>query len=312
MGFALPPAHAAQRNDPASAKAKAHARAKARKALSRAVRRNPRVVLQRGFIKKAQAADYALPITVRLRKRTDDSGGLEAADDELGVSYDTSVFAWPLGAGFQPPPEQTVNLDGSFTLAIDFGADTSGYGTPGVLETTQGAGVSLAASAFAISDFDPATSPACTQPALQTGPVTLTSAGAAHGIIDLFNQRIRGTLRVHAAFNAERFDCDHATATPWTLPVNAGAMPPIPFSFDGGFRVSPAFTADGRVRFGVMNVDATATPQTSTFAFLNTCTVGGAASPAASPFCTAPDLQAFPARLAAKKLTAELLIGGGA
>jgi hypothetical protein len=94
-------------------------------------------------------------------------------------------------------------------------------------------------------------------------------------------------------------------------------MPPMPFSFDGSFRISPAITADGRIRLGVMDVvDQPATPQASTFAFLNTCTAASGvlltdAAPA-SPFCTAPDLMAFPARLTPHKLSAELLIGGGA
>jgi hypothetical protein len=331
-GLVTPVASAANDRPAATSKAKARAKAKARRSLGRRVRHDPKAVLKPGFIKQAQAVDYALPITVRLNPAIDPGGAKAASDDQLQVAYDSSVFAWPLTAttpGYEPPtyqasPAQLTTLSGSFTMELDFGADTSGYGSPGVVETTQGQGVSMSATPFAISDFtapvDPAnaTTPPCTQPAVEAGPALLTSAGTARGIIDLFNRRIRGTLRVHAAFNARRYDCGHTPAgSSWTLPVDAGAMPPIPFSFDGSFRISPAITADGRIRLGVMDVvDQPATPQASTFAFLNTCTAGSGvlltdAAPA-SPFCPAPDLKAFPARLTPRKLSAELLIGGGA
>lgn len=332
-GFGTPLASATnQRPTTAKAKANARAKAKARRSLGRELRHDPRAVLKPGFIKKAQAADYALPITVRLNPAVDATGAKAASDDQLKVAYDTSVFAWPLTATtpgyaprtYQPPANQLTTLSGSFTMELDFGADTSGYGSPGVIETTQGQAVSMSGTPFALSDFtapvdpgDPST-PACTQPAVEAGPALLTTAGAARGVIDLFHQRIRGTLRLHAAFNARRYDCGHTpSGSSWSRPVDAYAMPPMPFSFDGSFRISPAITADGRIRLGVMDaVDQPATPQASTFAFLNTCTAGSGvlltdAAPGA-PFCTAPDLEAFPARLTPEKLSAELLIGGGA
>jgi hypothetical protein len=335
-GSVAPVAPAANERPSAASKTKARAEARAkaaaRRTLGRQVRHDPKAVLRPGFIKKAQAVDYALPITVRLNPAIDPGGAKAASDDQLQVAYDSSVFAWPLTAttpgyeppAYQPPPAQLTTLSGSFTMELDFGADTSGYGSPGVVETRQGQGVSMSGTPFAISDFtapvDPGdpTTPACTQPAVEAGPALLTSAGTARGVIDLFNRRIRGTLRVHAAFNARRYDCGHTPAgSSWTLPVHADAMPPMPFSFDGAFRISPAITADGRIRLGVMDVvDQPATPQASTFAFFNTCTAGAGvlltdAAPGA-PFCAAPDLQAFPARLTPRKLSAELLIGGGA
>lgn len=81
--------------------------------------------------------------------------------------------------------------------------------------------------------------------------------------------------------------------------ANGPSLTPLPVAFAGSFRLSPAITADGRVRLGVMVADAATIPQASSFGFVHSCTE-------APPSCAD---QAFPARLSTVRLTAELLVG---
>jgi hypothetical protein len=80
--------------------------------------------------------------------------------------------------------------------------------------------------------------------------------------------------------------------------VDNTAATPMPVYYNGQFRMSPGITADGRIRFGVVTVDDTVTPQTSTFSYIRACTGQ-----------TTCDPVRFPVRLKFRKLTAELLLG---
>src|SRR5262249_53400552 len=112
----------------------------ARHRLQRLIRRKPGAMLSKGFLKKAQAVDLTLPLTLRLRR-----GDQGPVDDALAVVWDSSTWGWPSAfvqlqpaSPGDPPPGGIVPLDGRATVDAEFGKDTSGYGTPGVVETITG------------------------------------------------------------------------------------------------------------------------------------------------------------------------------
>lgn len=274
-------------------------RARIRNSLARQVTRNPSVILTRGFMKKAALVEFRLPMSVRLSK-SDGQGGYEASDDQLEITWDDSVFAWPLASlGGMIAAPQTVLMSGGFTVdAIFGGGDTSGYNELGATETVVGGSVSLKTDPFTVSEF----SSACPAgPQLATDPgtdVTVTSAGARFGVLNLFSGEFRGTLSLRMGFASSlAASCGSA---PETTPVvdNSGA-PPMPLRFQGKFSISPSITPDGKMRFGKISLDDAVIPQLSTFAFVRACTE---VAPPCNP-------QQFPARLKLKKLTAEVLLG---
>jgi hypothetical protein len=273
----------------------AHQRAQLRRSLNRQLRKNPGVVLNRSFLKQAALADFKLPMSVRLN-RPDGQGGYEPSDDQLEITWDDSVFAWPLAGGVPAPP-QTVPLGGRFTMEASWNSDTSGTGELGAMETTQGLGLAMTASPFTISNF----ATTCgTGPQLVADPaanVAISSTGSRYGLLNMFAQTIAGSLSLRMTFAAQATpSCGSAPAPPQV--VDNSAALPMPVRFAGGFKVSPAITADGKLRFGRITVDDAVTPQSSTFAYVRSCT--------GTVTC---DPMQFPARLKIKKLTAEVLLG---
>jgi hypothetical protein len=274
-------------------------KARLRKTLARQLRRNPSVILKRSFIRKAALVEFHLPMSVRLSP-SDGQGGFQPSDDQLEIDWDDSAFSWPLAAagGITAAP-QVVSLSGGFTLdAVFGGGDTTGYGELGATETLMGGAIAMHSGSFTISEFEPA----CPSgPQLATDPgaqVSITSAGARFGVLNLFSDEIRGTLSLRMSFASNvAASCG---ATPQLTPVVDNTMAaPMPVRLDGKFVISPAITPDGDMRFGKITIDDAVDPQLSTFAFVRACTD-------LTPTC-AP--QQFPARLKLKKLTAEVLLG---
>jgi hypothetical protein len=274
-------------------------RARLRKTLSRQIRRNPNLILNRSFVRKATLAEFQLPMSVRL-SRADGQGGYEASDDALEIDWDDSAFTWPLEAadGMMAAP-QTVAISGSFSVdAVFGGGDTTGYGEPGATETLLGREVSMQADPFTISEF----ASACPSgPQLAVTPnqqVSLTAATSRYGVMNFFSPEFRGTLALRMTFASSL--ASSCGATPQTTPaVDNTSAPPVPVRFDGKFLVSPAITPDGKLRFGKITIDDAVTAQPSTFAFVRACTE-------LAPTCNP---QTFPARVKLKKLTAEVLVG---
>ncbi len=101
-------------------------------------------------------------------------------------------------------------------------------------------------------------------------------------------------------------------ADPWNAPVR--------IRWDGSFRIAPAITADGAIRFGKMTVDGAVQPQGATTGNLWGCaaeaTITGSGLPLATP-CTAVGTPLgetvgpapFPAALIVKNLSADILLG---
>jgi hypothetical protein len=273
----------------------ARERSRLRRTLARRVRRNPGVMLDRGFMKTAALVNFTLPLSVRL-SRSNGQGGYEPSDDQLEVTWDDSVVPWPL-AGGAPAAPQTTMLSGRFTMEASWGGDVSGYGEPGAMEIAQGNRLTMTATPFTISAFQPTCVSGPQLAVAPSPPIAVSSAGFRFGLLNLFRQTIRGTLALRMTFPAQvTAACGGAPAA--TPTVDNTSAPPMPMRFEGTFRMSPAITADGKLRFGRITVDDAVTPQISTFSYIRSCTVA-----------VTCDAKQFPARLKVKKLTAEVLLG---
>jgi hypothetical protein len=248
-------------------------------------------------VRRAQAAGAVLPFTIRLRRSYEGGPG----DDVVALSWDPSASPWPLAGTAPVAGSATTSLDGAFTSQWDFGADTSGYATRGTVETHVGAGVALTGSGFGIAAPEGAT--CTTWAALDATGIALTSAGARFGSANPFSGEVSGTLSLRTAIRTRAVPCGGDPATAATAVARtADADPPLPVAFSGRLTISPAVTADGRVRLGVLRIaDTPATPQRSTFGLLHAC-----ADPAAADGC---DRRAFPVRTRLVSLTAEVLAG---
>jgi hypothetical protein len=115
--------------------------------------------------------------------------------------------------------------------------------------------------------------------------------------MNLFTDEFRGSLSLRMTFASQAQDgCGGAISL--TPTIDNLSASPMPVRLDGKFYVSPALTADGKMRFGKIVIDDSVTPQTSTFAYVRACTG-----------TTTCDPLQFPARLRMKKLTADVLLG---
>jgi hypothetical protein len=285
-----------------------HQKAVARRQLRRALKRNPQAVLRSGFLKKAQAVDLTLPLTLRLQR-----SGQGPIDDELGVEWNSDTWPWPLGfAELAPAPDNTppggvIPLDGTSSLEAEFGNDTSGYAGPGVVETLTGGKVAfdsgLIAPAIPVTDYAETSTdnvPKCHAPTVQLSNVSFATGRATQSLLHLFGGTARVTLRVRAGTTTQVADANCAGGFGATNNLHApdDADPLIPISFDATFKISPAVTADGRLRLGVLTVPEGST-QPTTFARITICVDE-------APTCTT---QAFPSRLRVIKMNAEVLVG---
>jgi hypothetical protein len=278
---------------PASATAKKPSRAA--RALARAVKHDPRIALRPGFIRKAQAVGTDLPLTARLNRITDQAGTTLPSDDAISFAWDQ--LPSPVLGG-QPPAGSTASaLTGTFRMLARFGAETSGYGSPGVVELTQGQSASLQGTAVPLL-----TSGSCAAPGgtvLDSGPLTLTSAATTYGSLDLFGGAYAGTLRLKPSLTATQPAACGGPAS--YVPRTTPPQPPWPVVLRGAFRLSPALTADGRVRLGVLAVDDARLAQADSHAELHLV-----CAPAST--CSAPSVD-LEGRVKALTFTAELLIG---
>jgi hypothetical protein len=303
------PSAASQASASKAHKLTKHQKAVARRQLRRAFKKNPQAVLRDNFLKKAQAVDLTLPLTLRLRR-----SGQGPIDDELGVEWNAETFPWPNGfaelqpAPGDPAPGGVVPLDGTSTLEAQFGNDVSGYAGPGVLETTTGAKVAFdsgtIAPAIAVTDYaqTPADNvPRCNVPTVQVSNVVFGTGRATHSLLHLFGGTARVTLHVRAGTTTQVVapDCLGGFGAIANQHAPADADPIVPISFDATFKISPGVTADGRLRLGVLSVPVDSA-QPTTFARITMCV------DETLPACTT---KAFPARLKVLEMNAEVLVG---
>jgi hypothetical protein len=278
--------------------------------LQRLIRTNPKAVLKKGFLKKAQAVDLNLPLTLRLRR-----SDLGPYDDVLAITWDSSTWAWPVGftqlqpaAVTDPAPGGLVPLDGRTSVEAEFGNDVAGYDGPGVVETTNGRSLTFRSQSMAPI---PVTGlPACgdpTVPAVQLTRMDLVTGEGTHGLVSLFGGTARVSLHVRLATTTQSLasDCTGSFGSPTPDgEYNQGPTPPagdpiVPISFDAAFRISPAIDADGKLRLGLLSLASGGQP--TTFGRVSTCLQPDVSGP-----CT---VVRFPARLSMSQLNAEILIG---
>ena len=301
---------------------------KIRRQLSRQLRKNPRLIRRRWFVRKASHVGYELPLTVRMNPIVTTTGAsgithMEASsNDSLQFDLGTTVAADPAGvlAGVT-----STTVTGRFNLRAKFGGETVGYGTLGVMELGVG-DVSLAGTSIPVVNADPACGDG--NPLLKTGPLEISeapplpAADRRGGHLNWFTGDISVRLYTQVNSNSLRRDSDSCLAGySWTDRITSTSNPIVPIDMVGRFSVSPAITSDGRLRLFKLAFQDAVTPQAELAARLRFCRVPVSplepeANPAPTGTCapglapTGDELEAF-SYVKVKDFTAEVLIGGG-
>jgi hypothetical protein len=294
-----------------------HQKTVARRQLRQALKKNPRGVLRRDFLKKAQAVDLNLPLTLRLRR-----SNLDPIDDELSIEWSDTSFEWPGGfaplspaTNTDPPVGGVVPLDGTTSVEAEFGNDVGGYAGPGVVETLTGAKVDITSGAAPLAipvtaasenPLDPHNHvAACNAPVVQLRKIQLDFRNSTQSLLHLFGGTARVTLHVQVGTTSGVLPAGDCSGNFSNAGDNAhpslGSDPLVPIVFDPTFRISPGITADGNMRLGVLTVAATSA-QPDTFARLSMCV-----DP--TPLSGLCHTEAFPARLRLLRMNAEVLLG---
>jgi hypothetical protein len=97
---------------PASAKLTKHQKVQIRKQLKRAIKKNPKLIRSKHFIKRASLVDFTLPVTIKLRST---GAGVDAVSAAGGANPNKATI--DLGASLG---QRTVNLGGSVAAEIQF------------------------------------------------------------------------------------------------------------------------------------------------------------------------------------------------
>jgi hypothetical protein len=271
--------------------------ARRRAELKKKAEQKARLILSSSYIRRAQAAGIVVPFTLRLRRSYEAFPG----DDQLQLAWDTSTTPWPLAGTAPVAPPPITYLDGATSFWWDYGADTSGYGQLGTVETQIGANTSMTGSGFHVAVADGST--CTTLQALDVTGISITSAGMRFGTLNPFSGVVNGTLSMRVSTRALPTTCGGGSTTPASaLSTPQDTDPPLPIAFSGRFTVSPSIAADGSVRLGVLRIaDTPQTPQRSVFGYIHACT-----DPAAADGCAR---MAFPVRTKILNLTAEVVAG---
>ena len=291
-------------------------KAKIRRQLYRQLKKNPRLIRKRWFVRKANHVAFELPLTVRLSPQVDTTTApglqLGEAPHNDTLEFDLGTAAVTLPAGVVPGVVMTT-IGGSFKLRGQFGKDASGYGTLGALEIDQG-NVNVTGTPIDLV-HDNTTCPGT--PLLKTGPLSFVAADALPagdrrgGFLNWFTGDIY--LRVYTQINSNslRRQLD-GCADPffWTDRVTATDNPIVPLDLRGSFSISPAITADGKLRFMKLAIQDAVTTQTALASELHFCR-GITATPDTDPAPTATctDELVIDSFVKAVNVTAEVLIG---
>ena len=317
LGLAVP-VHAAPPEpgrQPLAASAQAHpavshgrdaATARARRALLRSLRRDPRAALRAGFLHKAWLLDVKLPLTARLR-------------DGATISVAPGTTRWPLdpAVAVAPAAPQTASLSGKFELSLDFGAG-AGYGGIGNVQARAGAAVALTIAALHLAEFPACAAPPAAGPVplAATSPIAVSSAGTTWTDLNPFTGAADGTLDLNLTLS-DRVAAGCADAAPATYSDAAPRL--FTLSWLGRFRVSPAITEDGQIRLGTLAIDDASQPQPLSAGALWACApVSAVLPPPVAPVpckdslgqdAAALTAEAFPERVKVVSATADLLLG---
>jgi hypothetical protein len=268
-----------------------------RQKLLRVLHRNPSAVRQAWFLRRAGLFGIDLPVTIRLTPAVDSSGSPAALDDDgFQIDLGTDPSSPPLPSG-DAAGVVASTLKGNFSSSLRFGQDSAGYGQLGTIELGFGA-MAMTASGFDLVR-DPATPCALASTA---STVAITESPGSGGSANFFTNTFE--INLHTAFSfasQTRSLCTDPFATTALMPGTGRAT--LPIRIKGSFRVSPALTADGRVRLGRMTLAGT---QKDSFVQVHTCT---GPPPPATCAAGAPDEATLPGRLLATAFNAEMLVG---
>jgi hypothetical protein len=272
--------------------------------LRKKLRKRPQLVLTRAFAREASLARFNLPLTLRL---VDPAGSGTA--NQLEINWSNATFSEPSGFSLlQPPANPTVvNLSGSISMTLDFGADMSGYGILGLVATKVMPSRALTATPFPIASYL-VPSPGCSDSTLEVQPTSPASASATlapsevtNGYLGMFDGHTRGVVHFQSTLASQiASTCGGGPQVEGTAvsPLTS-TDPPIPVRYDGTFSVTPAIK-DGVSRFGRLIVDNNAKPQDASFAQFFSCTQALPANCSRQP---------FPAFVRLLHLDADLLLG---
>ena len=298
-----------------------------REALRRAIRRNPRTVLSRSFLRRANLADFNLPLTVRVK-----SGALDVTMLPSQRPLDAATYPVPAGV-------QTLSLAGAFGMQLDFGAG-SGYGGLGNVQARVGQAVALTSpDVLRIAEFSDCGTGVSSPPAfLSTTPSTPIAMGAGDltwADVNPFRATTDGTLSltfnvrstVHRTLNPGPATCTApGDVADFDLPTASAATAwptVVRLSWNGTFRIAPALTPAGGLRLGTMSIDALTLPEPQTTGDIWACAPQAALSgptvptgasclersaplsPPMEPVGAAP----FTAQFSIRTLTADVLLG---
>lgn len=297
VGSAVPERAEARSSTTSSAKKQ---RAKERKALVRATKRDPKVVTKPWFLRKAQLFGLDLPITIRLTPAANQAGTpVPSFDDVIQIDLGTTATGGPPPDGVAPGVVQST-LKGSIRGSLRFSQDPAGYGQLGTVELGFG-DIQMTGTAFdLVHDAAPG---GCTDPALLRAidPITITEAQGSRGFVNLFGGTFSMSVHTVFAFSSEVRPICTDLYSP-TSYMDGSGRPPLPIRLDGRMRISPALTADGRVRLGKLSLDGT---QADSYVQVHSCTTG----PPPPATCASGSDATMEGRLMATSFTAELLIG---
>jgi hypothetical protein len=303
---------------PADAHKTSHRRTSAHKRhlqrqLLRELKRHPRLILRKHFLRRADAVNLQLPMTVRLNPLIQPGPTEAPSDDTMALDLGTDPFADPAGtlAG-----AVTTTLQGKFGIVGRFDIDTSGYGTLGQLKLDAGQ-VQMTADPFPL--VEPAVACGDGGPLLRTGPVAISSApplpagDKRGGLLNWFTGDF--SMRIYTEFDLNsqlRASCSDPFF--WTDRIASTTNSVIPLDMVGHFAISPTLTSDGRLRLFRLSFDNATIPQNALPAILHTCTQATATpatdpAPAAACDGVSGDEAQIPMTVKLSHLTAEVLIG---
>jgi hypothetical protein len=240
-----------------------------------------------------------VPITIRLNTPVDQNSANTASDDQIRIAFDPAPTDPALPGGVTPTTV-TSTLDGAWSGVLRFSADTAGYPGDGVVElgfrqiALTGTGFNLIEAADPSSCVD---GPAL----LSTAPqIDINTGLRSQGYVNIFQNTFDIALHTQFSFGSlRRDDCTSATFAP-TSTMTGELRPPLPLRLTGVFRISPALTADGQVRFGKLTLRGI---QSDSHVEVHTCTD----APPMTIACP-PDSK-LTGRLVASQFTADLLLG---
>lgn len=309
----------------AALKRRAAQRARTRRSLSRSMRRNPRAVLTKSFLRKAQTVNFKLPMTVRLRE----GAAIEVTWLDLRRPLN--------GITYPAPPPQTLSLKGQFAMELEFGSNIGGFGS---LPSRTGHNAFLSSdSPLRVANFgDCSAPPPDPEPAFlektPSTPLSLTSGGLSWSLLNPFTGAAEGDLYLKSSFRSRVRRTTSSCNDPYPgefadfdLPPSPtggeGWNQPIRVAWNGRFRIAPAITEDGALRLGKITATEPAQPQPVTSANIWACAPSAALTGPTVPTgnaCTeiglplTPPMEAvgaapFPAQLKFTSFNADVMIG---